>query len=148
MTLAQTAFNNTQVREIRAESFYYYGRAYHAQNQLDQAFKASDCLWQYANELHSFAVLFQCRGIMARACACTVRTRPALRTKRYSLSLSLYFFSFLSVGITSNGKIGDYEKAIACFDAVLKKHPDNYETLKVSCLCGGERTCSRVANLS
>ena len=51
MTLAQTAFNNTQVREIRAESFYYYGRAYHAQNQLDQAFKASDCLWQYANEL-------------------------------------------------------------------------------------------------
>jgi len=26
---------------------------------------------------------------------------------------------------------GDYEKAVPCFDAVLKKHPDNFEALKL-----------------
>lgn len=39
MSLAQNAFNHTQVREMKAESFYYFGRAYHVQKKYDEAFK-------------------------------------------------------------------------------------------------------------
>jgi RNA polymerase-associated protein CTR9 len=42
--LAQAAFNNTTVREIKAESFYHFGRAYHAQEDFE---KASACYYQY-----------------------------------------------------------------------------------------------------
>lgn len=35
--LAQNAFSNTQVREIKAESFYHFGRSYHAQEDYEKA---------------------------------------------------------------------------------------------------------------
>jgi RNA polymerase-associated protein CTR9 len=35
--LAQAAFSNTSVREIKAESFYHFARAYHAQEDYDKA---------------------------------------------------------------------------------------------------------------
>ncbi len=36
--LAQAAFNNTTVREIKAESFFHFARAYHAQEDYEKAF--------------------------------------------------------------------------------------------------------------
>lgn len=39
LTLAQSAHNITKVREIKAESLYYYGRTHHAQGQYDEAAK-------------------------------------------------------------------------------------------------------------
>lgn len=38
--LAQTAYNNTSVREIKAESFYHFARAYHAQEDYDKALQS------------------------------------------------------------------------------------------------------------
>eukprot|EP00005_Dracoamoeba_jomungandri_P008714 CAMPEP_0174270756 /NCGR_PEP_ID=MMETSP0439-20130205/45618_1 /TAXON_ID=0 /ORGANISM="Stereomyxa ramosa, Strain Chinc5" /LENGTH=1018 /DNA_ID=CAMNT_0015360281 /DNA_START=21 /DNA_END=3074 /DNA_ORIENTATION=+ len=96
ITLARNALYNTQVKEIKSESFYYLGRAYHAQGEYEQAYQ----FYYRATDNWPDNVLAQ-----------------------FGLG-QMYMFM-------RRDKKGENEEAIACFKAVLQKHPGNYETLKV-----------------
>ncbi|KAL6076361.1 protein required for normal CLN1 and CLN2 G1 cyclin expression, variant 3 [Balamuthia mandrillaris] len=74
ISLAQAAFNNTQIKEVQAESYYYLGRACHAQGEYDKAiqyyYRATTAWPEYVLAQYGLGQMYMHNGDHEKAITC------------------------------------------------------------------------------
>ena len=137
--LASKAFNNTEVKKIRAESCYHIARTYHIKNEYEQVciMDASRCNGGYDIYTMSCMLLYFCFCF-----ACVVAgtgltdddgNKQAHKYYEYASQHSPDYLLPQYGLAQTNVHLNKLSEAMACLDKLLKAYPNSYEVVSFAC---------------